>query len=62
MPNWCMNSLQITGSVEQIKEIESKLEESGGKEFFDIFVKNAKDAGREEDWYSYKSRKRICSS
>jgi len=53
MPNWCMNSLQITGSAEQIKEIEAKLEESGGKEFFDIFVKNAKDAGQEEEWYAY---------
>jgi hypothetical protein len=60
MPNWCMNSLQITGSAEQIKEIEAKLEESGGKEFFDIFVKNAKDAGHEDDWYSYNQEQYGC--
>ena len=60
MPNWCLNSLQISGSAEQIKEIEAKLEESGGKEFFDIFVKNAKDAGHEEDWYSYNQEQYGC--
>lgn len=53
MPNWCMNSLQISGSVEQIKEINEKLEACKGEDFFDIFIKNAKDAGKEEDWYSY---------
>ena len=53
MPNWCLNTLQITGSAEQIKEIEQKLEATNGEDFFDIFIKNAKDAGKEEEWYSY---------
>ena len=53
MPNWCMNSMQITASKENIEILANKLEECGGKDFFDIFVLNAEQAGHDEDWYSY---------
>ncbi len=53
MPNWCSNSLQITAPAEKIAEIKEQLDKTNGENFFDIFVKNAKDAGKEEDWYDY---------
>lgn len=53
MPNWCMNNLQITASVDEIKEIELQLDQCEGKSFFDIFVPNSEEAGKGDDWYSY---------
>ena len=50
MPNWCANSLQIVADEKIIEKIAKKLDETGGKEFFDIWVPNA---GDREDWYSY---------
>jgi len=51
MPNWCLNSLQISGSKEELDVIEKQLTECGGKDFFDIFVDPAKED--QEDWYNY---------
>lgn len=55
MPNWCSNILQIRGTEEQIASIKEKLDEKEGKNFFDIFVPNAEDAGQGdgEKWYQY---------
>lgn len=53
MPNWCANSLQISGPAEKLQEIANKLEETKGEDFFDIFVKNAKEAGKDKEWYEY---------
>ena len=53
MPNWCANSLQISGTTKEIADIAAKLDESNGKDFFDIFVNNAEQAGKDDEWYSY---------
>jgi hypothetical protein len=53
MPNWCANSLQISGTEQQIADIAHRLDESSGEDFFDIFVDNAEKAGKDEEWYSY---------
>jgi len=53
MPNWCSNSLQITGTKEEITELFEKLEACKGQDFFDLFVQNADEAGEKDDWYAY---------
>ena len=53
MPNWCSNNLQITATESEIKEIKEALDKSEGKEFFDIFVPSAEQAGKGEEWYAY---------
>jgi hypothetical protein len=55
MPNWCVNNLQLTGTVEQIDSIKQKLDACEGKDFFDVFVPNAEHAGQGdgERWYGY---------
>ena len=60
MPNWCMNSLQITASKENIEILAKKLDECGGKDFFDIFVPNAEQAGQDENWYAYNGNTYGC--
>lgn len=60
MPNWCSNSLQITSTPENIATLKQKLEECKGKEFFDIFVQNAEQAGKGEDWYAYNQETYGC--
>ena len=53
MPNWCSNSLQITGTKEEIAELFEKLEACKGQDFFDLFVQNAHEASADDDWYAY---------
>jgi hypothetical protein len=54
MPNWCANSLQITGTKEQIAELETKLDDCKGKDFFNIFgIPDSDAAGAGDDWYAY---------
>jgi len=53
MPNWCANTLTIKGSEKDIKQLESLLDESKGKHFFDLFVPNSEKANQADSWYSY---------
>ncbi len=53
MPNWCSNSLQITGTKKEIAELFEKLEACKGQNFFDLFVQNAHEASADDDWYAY---------
>ena len=53
MPNWCSNTLEITGSKEKIAHIGKELDHNEGKNFFDVFVPNAEEVGKSEEWYSY---------
>lgn len=39
MPNWCSNSVTITGNKEQIDKFEKFLNEKNGKDWFDFFAK-----------------------
>ena len=38
MPNWCSNSVTISGDKDQIDKFESFLNEKNGKEWFDFFL------------------------
>lgn len=38
MPNWCNNSVTITGNKEQIDKFEKFLNEKNGKDWFDFFA------------------------
>lgn len=49
MPNWCSNTIKISGTTEQIDAFEKFLNEKNGKNWFDFFVKSNEG----EDWYSY---------
>lgn len=62
MPNWCVNNLQLSGTTDQIAKIQRKLDECNGKDFFDIFVPNAEQAGQAdgESWYGYNLEKYGC--
>ena len=60
MPNWCANTLTISGDKEKIIKFNTQLEESNGKDFFDVFVPNAEKAGREKDFYSYNQETYGC--
>ena len=53
MPNWCSNVLTVKASEKKIEALNDSLTKNDGKEFFDLFVVNAKDAGKEDDWYQY---------
>ena len=53
MPNWCSNNLQITGTKEEIADIAAKLEACKGRDFFDLFTRNAHEASADDDWYAY---------
>ena len=53
MPNWCSNSLTITSTKERIAHIAKELDNRDGKSFFDVFVQNAEEVGKSEEWYSY---------
>lgn len=53
MPNWCSNTLRLRSTKEKISKLNSFLDERSGKDFFDAFIANAKDAGEEENFYSY---------
>jgi len=53
MPNWCSNSLELTGPSDRIASIKADLESTKGENFFNIFVPDAVEAEKEDDWYSY---------
>lgn len=38
MPNWCSNSVVITGKTEDIEKLENFLDEKSGKNWFDYFL------------------------
>ena len=37
MPNWCNNTIEVSGSKEQIDEFEKFLNDRNGKDWFDFF-------------------------
>ena len=43
MPNWCNNSVTITGNKEQIDKFEKFLNEKNGKDWFDFFAECPKE-------------------
>ena len=55
MPNWCYNNVQILAEPHEIQRIKNSLDNCKGKNFFDIFVPNAEQAGQGdgEKWYGY---------
>ena len=55
MPNWCYNNVQILAEPYEIQRIKNSLDNCKGKNFFDIFVPNAEQAGQGdgEKWYQY---------
>jgi hypothetical protein len=57
MPNWCYNTLEISASKEKLDEFESKLNDSKGENFFDLFVEPCTD---ETGWYEYNLEKYGC--
>ena len=42
MPNWCSNSVTISGDKGQIDRFEAFLNEKNGKEWFDFFLPDRK--------------------
>lgn len=60
MPNWCANSLIISADKDKLNELNAKLDECQGKNFFDIFVPNSEEAGRGDDWYAYNQETYGC--
>lgn len=60
MPNWCANTLTICGDIEKIAKFNSQLEESNGKDFFNVFVPNAEEVGKSEEWYNYNQETYGC--
>lgn len=62
MPNWCSNNVKISGSKEQIDELEKFLTETEGKNWFDFFVEPVEKAVDAEnpDWYAYNTENYGC--
>jgi len=52
MPNWCSNTITISGEPEKIKEFVEFLEEKDGKEWFDFFRPTPEEL-KEEGWYQW---------
>lgn len=52
MPNWCNNSVTISGKTKKIKEFVRFLEENDGKNFFTHFLP-LPDNLQGEEWYSW---------
>lgn len=50
MPNWCSNSLTVSHTKAKIDTLETFLNDTKGKNFFDFFVNPCDD---EDNWYSY---------
>lgn len=53
IPNWCSNTLELTGPSDKIASIKKDLVNIKGENFFNIFVPDAVEAGKEDEWYSY---------
>jgi hypothetical protein len=52
MPNWCSNTIKISGTPEEITSFEKSLNETNGKNWFDFFVAPAEKT-EGIDWYTY---------
>jgi hypothetical protein len=52
MPNWCSNTIKISGTTEEIDSFEKFLNENNGKNWFDFFVAPAEKTEGVE-WYTY---------
>lgn len=51
MPNWCMNTIEISGDKDKINKFHKFLEENEGKNWFDFFLPMPKE--QEETWYEW---------
>ena len=52
MPNWCQNSVTISGSKEQIDEFEQFLNVNNGKNWFDHFLPSPQEL-QTDGWYEW---------
>lgn len=52
MPNWCSNSVTISGSKEQIDDFERFLTDSDGKDWFNYFNPSPEEL-KEDGWYEW---------
>jgi len=48
MPNWCYNTIQITGDTEKIDSFEKFLTENEGKDWFDFFAPCPEELTKQE--------------
>jgi len=53
MPNWCSNSVKISGSKEQIDALEKFLNDNNGKDWFDFFRPIPPEYKEGELWYGW---------
>lgn len=58
MPNWCSNTITISGEPEKVKDFVNFLEEKDGKNWFDYFVEPAGEGN--EEWYDYNLKNYGC--
>ena len=51
MPNWCSNSIEISGDEDEIDAFEQFLNDNKGKDWFDFFLPIPPEHKEGENWY-----------
>lgn len=52
IPNWCFNTIRISGPRREIKKFEEHLSNTDGKDWFSYFVKPDRELA-EDEWYGW---------